>query len=81
MHMSGTSLLLEDGVDCLLTLDNRHDRALLDGRGTLETIRIDTYTVLAYLRSSDPYPGVTAFIPLRSSGLRFIASKESVISS
>jgi len=60
-----------------LTLDDRHNCALLDSRWALETIGIDTCAIIRL--------GTKQFVfmdaPLRSSGFKFMVSKESTVSS
>jgi hypothetical protein len=77
---------------CFRTLNDWHDGALLDSRRALETIRIDTCDrwivsldknsrkVATRLRASMRGRG-TRNLPRRSSGRRFISSKESTVSS
>ena len=62
------------------TLDDRHDSALLDSRGALETISVDTCLLSASVQlATEEFYRLD--LPRRSSGLRFMASKESVTSS
>ena len=64
----------------MLTLDDRHDSPLLDGRGTFEPIRINTYRLSAFTHIG-LLGHAQHYSPRRSSGLRFMESKESVTSS
>lgn len=61
-----------------LTLDDGHDSTLLNGRRTLETIRINTW---AGQIQKYPFDLIASTIPLSSSALRAIASNESIVSS
>jgi hypothetical protein len=67
-----------------LTLDDGQDGTLLDSRGTLETVGVDTWkpkTVRKCPHFFFPDTGEYHHIPRSNSGFNSIASKESVISS
>lgn len=61
-----------------LTLDDGQNSTLLDSRGTLETVGVDTWFTVRTVQ----LPKTNArHIPRRSSDLKSMESKESVISS
>lgn len=69
--------------EVVLTLDDGHDSALLNSRGTLETVSVDALIPKSVFYVPNLWRRLTAqfFSPRRSSDLRFISSKESTVSS
>lgn len=74
--LASTGLSLGNDI---VTLDNGHDSALLDSRGTLETISVDWDGTCQ--RRGLAQGGLGNSPPRRSSDLRFMSSKESTVSS